>query len=134
MSEEQTLILCVSRLDPQKNQILLIEAFAEYYQSRKGAKLCLMGSISNKQYYEKIKKCIRDLGLLENIVIIDDCSFADEKLTQAYQAADVFVLPSLHEPFGIVILEAWASGTPVIASALGRIMGFTESEKKYSSF
>jgi glycosyltransferase involved in cell wall biosynthesis len=134
MSDEQTLILCISRLDPQKNQILLIEAFAEYVQSKKGAKLCLMGSISNELYYEKIKKCIRDLGLLENVVIINDCSFADEKLTQAYQAADVFVLPSVHEPFGIVILEAWASGTPVIASALGGIMGFTESEKNVLHF
>jgi glycosyltransferase involved in cell wall biosynthesis len=46
-------------------------------------------------------------------------------LPAAYHAADVFCLPSLHEPFGIVILEAWAAGRPVVASRVGGIPSFT---------
>lgn len=41
----------------------------------------------------------------------------------------MFVLPTANEPFGIVILEAWAAGTPVIATRVGGIPGFTTDEK-----
>jgi len=40
-------------------------------------------------------------------------------LLSAYRQADVFVLPSVHEPFGIVVLEAWSANVPVMASAVG---------------
>jgi glycosyltransferase involved in cell wall biosynthesis len=46
-------------------------------------------------------------------------------LPAAYHAAEVFCLPSLHEPFGIVILEAWAAGRPVVAARVGGIPSFT---------
>ena len=41
----------------------------------------------------------------------------------------MFVLPTVHEPFGIVILEAWAAGTPVIASRVGGIPGFSHDDR-----
>lgn len=47
-------------------------------------------------------------------------------LPAAYHAAEVFCLPSLHEPFGIVILEAWAAGRPVVAARVGGIPSFTQ--------
>ena len=43
----------------------------------------------------------------------------DPELAQAFLAADYFILPSIHEPFGIVALEAWASKLPVIAHYVG---------------
>jgi glycosyltransferase involved in cell wall biosynthesis len=45
-------------------------------------------------------------------------------LPSAYKAAEQFVLASHHEPFGIVILEAWAAGVPVVAHGIGGIPGF----------
>ena len=54
-----------------------------------------------------------------------DSAADDPLLRSAYHAADVFCLPSLHEPFGIVILEAWAAGLPVVAARIGGIPSFT---------
>ena len=51
-------------------------------------------------------------------------------LVSAYKSADVFALASIHEPFGIVVLEAWAAGVPVIAAnvgGLGRLVRDGES-------
>ena len=44
----------------------------------------------------------------------------------AYKAADIFVLPSLFEPFGIVVLEAWSAGVPVIVSRTGGLQRLVE--------
>jgi glycosyltransferase involved in cell wall biosynthesis len=44
----------------------------------------------------------------------------------AYHACDTFVLPSRHEPFGIVVLEAWSAGKPVVVSDLGGLRALVD--------
>ena len=56
-------------------------------------------------------------------------AMAVDPATIQFHAADVFVLPSIHEPFGIVVLEAWAAGRPVIASRVGGIPDFLDDGK-----
>jgi len=70
----------------------------------------------------------RELGLGDKIIFSGRVS--NEDLPQKYQAADCFVLPSINkgEAFGIVLLEAMASGLPVIASDLPGVRGVFTSE------
>jgi len=49
-----------------------------------------------------------------------------QDLVDAYHAADLLLLPSVHEPFGIVVLEAWAAGLPVVASRVGGVPYFLD--------
>ena len=58
--------------------------------------------------------------------IIPGIAADSQELVDGYHAADVFLLPSIHEPFGIVILEAWAAGLPVLASRVGGVPHFVE--------
>jgi len=122
-------ILCVSRIDPQKNQVLLIEAFALFIKQNPSYKLVLIGSVSVDAYHQTILQTVTRLNLQQSVIIIPGFPNGSELLVSAYKEADMFVLPSQHEPFGIVILEAWASGIPVIASKVGGIPEFTEHNK-----
>ena len=106
----------------------------EYLKNAPNSRLCLIGSATNQNYYQKLESRVNTLGLENKVNIICGYNFGDDRLIQAYQSADIFVLPSVHEPFGIVILEAWASGVPVIATDIGGISGFTENEKNILHF
>jgi glycosyltransferase involved in cell wall biosynthesis len=122
---EETLLLCVSRIDFQKNQLFLVRTFARFCTSHPDSRLVLIGSVSVDDYYRQLIQEIEALGLKEKVIIITGMSPDDPLLPGAYKACDCFVFPTLHEPFGIVILEAWAAQKPVIASATGGIPGFT---------
>jgi glycosyltransferase involved in cell wall biosynthesis len=80
--------------------------------------------VTNEDYYQRILDYIRDRSLESRVTVIPGLEANSRSLADAYHAADVFLLPSIHEPFGIVILEAWAAGLPVIASRVGGIPSF----------
>ncbi len=117
--------LCVSRIDYQKNQLLLVRAFARFAAAHLDWSLVLIGPVTVEAYRDEIQAAIRTSGLEGRVLMIPGFAPDDPLLPSAYRAASVFVLPTVHEPFGIVILEAWASGTPAIASRVGGIPGFT---------
>jgi len=89
------------------------------------AKLVLIGFVTNDLYNEKLTQQIHANGLADHVIVIPGLPPGDPQLFDAYAAADVFLLSSVHEPFGIVILEAWASGTPVVAASVGGVPAFT---------
>lgn len=112
------IMLAVSRIDYQKNQLLLpdvLKLLGEDWH------LVCIGPVTAQWYGEKLRQKITELGLNDHCTLIPGLPPDSPELTSAYQSAEVFTLPSLHEPFGIVILEAWSAGIPVVASPVGGI-------------
>lgn len=114
-------VLCVARIDRQKNQMMLVEALARH----PGMELRLAGPVTQPDYMEELKSRAKELGVEGRMSFAGALKPESEELVREYRSADVFILPSRHEPFGIVVLEAWAAGLPVIGSSvggLGRLM------------
>jgi glycosyltransferase involved in cell wall biosynthesis len=118
------IVLCVSRIDYQKNQLGLVRAFARFARSHPDHRLVLIGAVTVEEYHKRILAEIAALGLKDIVRIIPGLVPDNPLLPGAYKAAEQFILASRHEPFGIVILEAWAAGVPVVAHAIGGIPGF----------
>ena len=126
ISEQADVILTVGRIDPQKNQILAVRALHLLLEETPNAHLVLIGHVTNDDYCEKLVHTIESLGLRSRVTLIRGINSASSDLQDAYKSANIFLLPSIHEPFGIVILEAWAAGLPVIASRVGGVPSFVE--------
>jgi len=119
------IILCVGRIDYQKNQLALLEALPAVLRQQPEAHLVLVGPVTVDDYRQRILQHIESHGLQNHVNLIPGLQANDPLLRGAYHAAAVFCLPSLHEPFGIVVLEAWAAGLPVVAAGVGGIPSFT---------
>lgn len=110
------LVLAVGRIDPVKNQAWLVEHMAELLRGDSGLALVLAGACTDEAYGKLLKKTIRRLNLDDRVVLTDGLPPGDDRLIGLLQAAEVVVVPSQSETFGLVILEAWAAGTAVISS------------------
>ena len=108
-------LLCVARIDRQKNQMMLVEWLAR----NPGATVRLVGPVTQPDYRAEMESRAAQLGVSGRLSFTGALKPASEELLREYADADVFVLPSRHEPFGIVVLEAWAAGLPVVASDVG---------------
>jgi len=115
-------ILCVSRIDYQKNQLALVELLA----ARPGCRLTLVGPITARWYADKIAARAKELSVGDRLTLVPGLPPGSAELEAAFASADVFVLPSVHEPFGIVALEAMARGIPLIASNVGGLPDFVK--------
>ena len=111
-------ILWVGRADPYKNLEALIRAFARLREEQRGGvRLMLVGPKDAR--YPEASRLASDLGIAPDVEWTG--YLGDEALVKAYQDADLFVLPSLYEGFGLPVLEAMACGTPVICSNKGSL-------------
>ncbi|WP_179319503.1 glycosyltransferase family 4 protein [Winogradskyella helgolandensis] len=102
---------CPGRLVPDKNQDLIISALSKL-DSNKNVTLYLAGEGPNKQY---LKKRINMHKLEKQIVLLGGLS--SDEMIGFYNDMDVIVLPSSHEAFGLVFIEAISQGVPVLVSS-----------------
>jgi alpha-maltose-1-phosphate synthase len=110
------ILLSVGRIDPVKNQSWLIEQMSPVFQKFPRAILVLAGAVTDETYGEKLRQRIKVLGLEDRVLLTGGLPPNDLRLIGLYQAADVLLLPSKSETFGLVILEAWATGTMVLST------------------
>lgn len=116
-------ILYVGTLEPRKNLVTLVEAFARL-AGRPGFAHTLVIAGGKGWYYEEIDAAVDRLGLRGRVLFPG--YVPDGELRLWYAAADLFVYPSLYEGFGLPPLEAMACGTPVVtsdASCLPEVVG-----------
>lgn len=105
-------ILFVGRFVQEKNLFVLLDAISSLSKKHDDVRLCLIGKGDQKQ---KIEEYCQQLKI-DNVVRIYDYMLKFD-LVMFYKMADVFVLPSMFEPWGLVVNEALACNLPVIASS-----------------
>ena len=114
-----TVIACYSRFDPQKDQLSLVEAFDALAGGHADLHLVLAGPCTVADYLARLDGRIAASPFASRIRRLGAIDSSGSALPDAYAAVDVFALPSRHEPFGIVVLEAWSAGKAVVASRVG---------------
>ncbi len=106
-------VLFVGNLEPKKNIGRIIEAFNTLRKSRSIPHA--LAVVGRKEWlFKDLKRMVRLLGLERHVFFLGNVPLSD--LVLLYNAADVFIFPSLYEGFGIPPLEAMACGTPVVTS------------------
>lgn len=115
------LLLFVGRLQPLKGLDVAVRALAEL--RRPDALLLVVGGASGLEGGSEVA---RIMSLIDQLGVRDQVRFVEPQphhiLSTYYRAADVVVVPSRSESFGLVALEAAACGTPVVASAVGGLL------------
>jgi len=110
-------ILHVAKFEHKKAQDVLLKAMKRLLGTVPDASLTLVGAAGPE--LAGVRALVTELGLEGHVKLHVDVPH--EQLPPFFGRADVFVLPSRAEPFGIVLLEAGAAGLPVVASAVGGI-------------
>lgn len=104
------IILFYGQLIERKGVDILIKAFGTVIQYMTNVSLLIVGSGPMKENLENLSKKLR----ISEIYFIDDPG--DKKISKYYSIADIFVLPSREEVWGLVVNEAMACGLPVVVS------------------
>lgn len=114
VNPEKKTVLYVGRLGARKGVELALSAIAETDQSN--IEFLIAGT---GRHEERLRLLVDDLNITEKVKFLG--YIPDEELPQLYSSADVFILPSRYEGFGLVLLEAMACKTPVIGTDVGGI-------------
>jgi glycosyltransferase involved in cell wall biosynthesis len=116
LKNDQLILLSIGSLNKNKNHTLLINAFSEIVTSKSSLHLYIIGKGEEQV---GLKKQIKKLKLEQKITLL---GLLDHKsISEWMKAADIFILPSRNEGTPNSLLEAMASGLPVIASQVGGI-------------
>lgn len=118
--------ISIGNLIELKGFDLLVEAFAEAFKDDKSVKLNIVGAGPEK---EKLQHIVNQYDLNNKIVLLDEVG--RDKLKVLYPESDAFVLASKSETFGVVFIEAMATGLPVIATDCGGPSDFVNEQNGY---
>ena len=116
-SQNESIVLFVGRFAPVKGIDRLMGAIAHLHHHQ-GLRLVIVGGDGNgAPENQRLRRLARKLSIQDSVTFVGRID--QEKLPPYYSAADVLVVPSHYESFGLVALESLASGTPVVATKVG---------------
>ncbi|HEY1854124.1 MAG TPA: glycosyltransferase family 4 protein [Solirubrobacterales bacterium] len=111
---DERLVLLIGRLVYEKGFQLALEAMPEVIERVPGTRFLVAGSGTHEA---ELRRQARKLGLMKHGTFLG--WIGDDVLRSLYRIADLTVVPSIYEPFGLVALEAMASGCPCIVADTG---------------
>ncbi|MBP7125056.1 glycosyltransferase family 4 protein [Myxococcota bacterium] len=112
-------LLQVGRIDPQKAQRTSLQVLEQLLPRFRDLHLLLIGPVTHEAYAAQVREEVERSG--GHATLVPGLPAGTSDLRDAYAAAEILLLPSVHEPFGIVILEGWAAGLPVVACGVGGV-------------
>ena len=127
LPEEDLLLGVIGRLDPKKGQDVLVRAMAHLDSGGRAVSLILAGDETAGEttgYKSHLRKLAASAGLDDRLVLLPH----RERIEDVYAALDIFVLTSHAETYGMVTIEAMASGLPIVATDSGGTPGIVQHE------
>lgn len=123
-NQSEFTILSVGRLEKIKGHRYLIESLVDIKSVVPHARLVVVGDGSGR---DRLEAQTRNLKLSDSVEFIG--AVPHDQLSEFFARADIFVMPSLSEGFGITAIEAMAAGVPLVASRVGGLLDIIEDGK-----
>jgi D-inositol-3-phosphate glycosyltransferase len=124
LDTHQPILLFAGRLDPFKGPDILLRAAA---LMREEAQIVIAGGKPGDQDVSQLQSLAEELGISQRVRFLGARPRAEMPLL--YSAADVTVVPSFHESFGLAAVESLACGTPVVATRAGGLLTVIRHEE-----
>lgn len=126
-SAKEKAFLFVGRISAEKGIETLLDALARLKEKGISLSINILGVASDKAYFGSIQRKIHAAGLKDNIIFKGRVS--QEEVATYMAGSMALILPSRYDAFGLVLAEAMATGTPVIATRVGGIPYIVEDGK-----
>jgi glycosyltransferase-like protein len=126
LRSDNAVFLSVGGVEPRKNTLNILQAFANFHTATPRSHLIIAGGetlLDHTGYVDSFQAALRATNLKIGQDVILAGPIADDDMPSLFRIANALVFASLKEGFGLVVLEALSSGTPVI---LSRVEPFTE--------
>jgi glycosyltransferase involved in cell wall biosynthesis len=117
--QDQPVVAFVGRLASYKGVDTLLTSMRDVWKTVPDAHLLIAGARTD--FVTRLEAQIAELPERERRQVVLACDVPDSELPSWYAACDVFVTVSENESFGLVYLEAWAAGKPVIGGRIGSV-------------
>lgn len=117
---ETPVLLCVASLTPRKGHLVLVEALSRLRHLP--WRLVLVGAERHPGHEAALREAMAERGIADRVEMAGE--LAAEALEAQWRTADIFVLPTFHEGYGMVAADALARGLPTVVSQVGALAEF----------